>query len=232
MTSYFVRRDGNAEKMEINSLKRVVREGTADAKREEAKAKKVKVTAAKVTASIVHDELMCRMEMGRDRQLVHLLLHGMTAAVEVRSLIAGVPMTHPNVISVDSDDDKIAVMGTTTPKLLSGTVVECDRALYEIVAKKPVAMKAELKGLQYNTRTWEHRAAGAFLFLHPGIYGQSSFSERTEKVGAAIGVEAITLRPWFSLHNKQSKENTERWPFLVKNMTGGHRRRRMVLRIS
>ena len=65
----------------------------------------------------------------------------------------------------------------------SGTVVECDRALYEIVAKKPVAMKAELKGLQYNTRTWEHRAAGAFLFLHPGIYGQGSFSERTEKVG-------------------------------------------------
>ena len=185
-------------------MKRVVREGTTDAEREEAKAKTVKLATGKIAASMFHDALTCPMEVGRDKQLVHLLLHSMAAAAEVRALAAGVPLTHPNTIAVNSDDDEVAVIGMTTQKL-SGSVAECDRALEELIWKEPVEMKATLKGLQQNHLTWEHRAAGAFLFLHPGIYGQGSFYGRTEKVAAALDVYPTTVRKWFSLRSRKDR---------------------------
>ena len=92
-TQYFAKADGNAKKMETNSMKRAVRVGTADAEREKAKAKNVKKAMAEFAASYIHDELTCPLVVGRDEQQINLLLEGMMAAVQVRSLIEEEPLS-------------------------------------------------------------------------------------------------------------------------------------------
>ena len=67
-TRYLARHNGNTKKMETNTMKRAVREGTADAEREEAKAKTVKLAAGKIAASMFYDALTCPMEVGRDKE--------------------------------------------------------------------------------------------------------------------------------------------------------------------
>ena len=102
---------------------------------------------------------------------------------------------------------------------LSGTVAECYAALDARVAKEPEEMVCVLKGLKRNTLTWEHRAMGAFIFLHPAIYGEGDMTSRIESVGKALGVERRTVTSWFSLHDISCKKNTEKWLPLVKEMT-------------
>ena len=78
---------GNGEKMVENERKRVVAKGIADAERDAEGAKKAKKAAAEAAAGVIHDELTCPMEVGRDKELIELTLKGMTAAVEMRHLI-------------------------------------------------------------------------------------------------------------------------------------------------
>ncbi|KAL7539007.1 hypothetical protein ACHAWF_006267 [Thalassiosira exigua] len=62
---------------------------------------------------------------------------------------------------------------------------------------------------------------GAFMYLHPSIYGDVSLgsASRAKKVAAALGVEAVTLQKWFSLGNKESKGYIEKWLPIVDNIT-------------
>ena len=107
-----------------------------------------------------------------------------------------------------------------SPKL-AGTVRECDDALGALVTEEPAKMKSMLKGLQRANVTWEQRAAGAFLYLQPNIYGNKSCSRswRLTMVAAALGVDERSLEGWFSLQNNRSKEYTSKWLSLVKGMT-------------
>ena len=185
---YFVPVDkDNARKLEDNERKRVVRGGIYDAEQGEAKVKKVKLAAAEAAASIMHNVVMCPLEMERDSQIVGLLLQPMVAAVEVQSVAADAPLVP-----------------------LMGSSAECDRALEILVSKEPVEMKPVLKGLQKSHITWEQRAVGAFLFLHPEICGKGCFMSRATKLAAALGVATVTSTRWFSLHHKDSKDNIKK----------------------
>ena len=84
--------------------------------------------------------------------------------------------------------------------MFTGGVTECDAALEFLIVETSVEMKQILTGLQ-QTITWRVRAGGAFLYLHPGIYGDASCNQvwRLEKVAAALGVSVDAVRRWFSL---------------------------------
>ena len=112
-------------------------------------------------------------------------------------------------------------VSTTQPSpKVSGTVAECDKALKALVAREPVEMRSMMQEL-YQIITWEQRAAGTFLYLHPGIYGEISCSPKwqIDMVAAALGVDEVSVRKWFILQNKQSKRYVQRWLPLAKGMT-------------
>ena len=212
---YFAGLDGNTKKMEGNSMKRVIREGAVDAKREEEKAKKIKIVAAEVAANIIGEDSLCPFNVvEKDKKTIGLMIQGMLAAVVVQSHTAGVPDTYPNAIAIDVDN-------VTLKPRITGGVAECDHALNTLVAEKPLEMKAVLKGMSRNTLTWEHRAAGAFLYLHPSIHGVGDTTSRLTKVSAALGVADRTVAKWFSLHDMNSKANIEKWLPLVKSINWG-----------
>lgn len=200
--SYFSKLPGNASKIEKNTIKQIERDGEMDLEREGRRIQKVKLAAAKVVAASLSDEVECPREEGRERQQVDLLLKGIVAAVEVRSRI------EDKVRSVDQ------------PKL-TGSVAECDAALETLVAEEPIQMKRMVKGLQRTNLPWRVRAGGAFLYLHPDIYGDTRRSQvwRFEKVAATLGVSSDVPRQWFSLQDKGSKPFIEKWLPLVREMT-------------
>ena len=197
---YMARRaSGNAEKMEKNSRFRAEREGTVDIEKEEEMVKKTRQAAAKVATSDLYRAVNCPLLVGRETQQLSVILQGLVAAVEVRSLVQGV---------------------STKPKI-SGTVTECDEALAALVIKDPVGMNKAMKGLSRNVLSWVNRAAGAFIFLHPAIYGEGDLNSRLEKVATAIGAGKTSVARWFSLQNYESKSMIEKWLPLVENMAWG-----------
>ena len=160
---------GNATKLENNEKSRVGREAPVDIERERERVKRAKkafADAVEATAGNLHDELTCPMKIGRDRQKIALLLKGMTAAVKIQCAVNETQQE-------GSPDDEVFMEPRAN---LSGNVAECDGALEKLVVEKPDEVQATLKGLQKRTISWEHRSMGAFLFLHPRIYGNTKLS--------------------------------------------------------
>jgi hypothetical protein len=164
-----------------------------DIEKERAKEKRIKIAAD------LYDAIMVPVE-NPDVQ-VQLTMAGLIAAVERRAGIEGV--------------DLVAAERVET----GGGLLECDAALDALVDVSPDTVEAALKGTQKNIVNWKHRAAGAFLFLHPGIYGEGDFVTRTRKVAGALGVEHKTLGKWLSLKNEASMSYIEKWLPIVENMT-------------
>ena len=209
---------GNATKLERNERKRFEREPAADAARHAIAAKKAKqaaTDAAADAATRLSNENTCPLEKEMERHIIGLLLKGATAAVAMRCAI--------DESQQQSIPDNEVIVVTRPTANLSGNVAECDKALEKLIIAKPAEIKAVLNGLQKKTITWEHRAMGAFLFLHPRIYGDVSldYTTRAANVAAALGVHAHTLERWFSLQNKDSKPFIEKWLPIVDNMTWG-----------
>jgi hypothetical protein len=100
-------------------------------------------------------------------------------------------------------------------KPLSAGVQDCIQALVQM---KPSELKSILHGTWRKTVSWHHRAAGAFLYLHPLINGKGGINHRFDKVSKVLGVDACTFQKWFSLHDAGSKGHMEKWVPLVKEM--------------
>ena len=166
--------------------------GARDHEIEMEKQKKLKLSAD------VFDQLSCPME--KEKQIVALLLTGMTAAVEIRCQLDGV-VEHALAPELDSTS-------------------ECNKALESLIQNDAQYLSSKLKRMQRTVLTWHQRAAGAFIFLHPSIYGTGAFSTRISKCASAIGCSWETARKWYSRASAMSEsEFLPQWVPIVKLMT-------------
>jgi hypothetical protein len=132
--------------------------------------------------SELYDKVQCPL---KDMEVAYVL-NGMCAVVEMRPKM---DMPHGYF-----EHDKP----------LSTGVQDCIQALVQL---KPSKLKSVLHGTWRKTVSWHHRAAGAFLYLHPLIYGKGGVNHRFDKVSKVLGVDECTVRKWFSLHDGGSKRH-------------------------
>ena len=190
---FFAKDPSNVTKMETNKRKSAERAGLYDEVVHAEKHKKVKVA----------EDFFGKLEAPLMRTEISALLEGMTAAVELRAQMEPVDGAEP-------------AKGVRAP--LSGTVVECERAAQIMIAKEPERVEIALKGMARKVLSWHERAAGAFLYLHPHIYGRLDSRTKCEKVAAALGVGCDAVRQWYSLHDKKSEKHIKIWVPLVNDM--------------
>ena len=145
--------------------------------------------------------------MVKKLSVVGLVLTGMTAAVELHYAIDSVSL-----------ESETRGSGAATRVPFSGSCAECDKALETLIEKSPDAAMSKLKGNRQHHMTVLQRAAGAFLYLHPKIYGMGSSASRLEKVSQALGIHKKTAGRWFSLVNSASLVFMQQWVPAVKGM--------------
>ena len=92
----------------------------------------------------------------------------------------------------------------------------CDKDLLRL---GPVERTAFLKGTMRKLIRSHERAAGAYLFLHPNIYGLGSMKERAALVARDLCFGRHTTKTWFSLCEHKSRSYMEKWVPLVRETT-------------
>lgn len=168
--------EGNKEKQEKNTINEARRKGTVDELLRADKAKKMKLVSNLIDKAAVPLKAM------KDYSDVSQTLAGMVAVVVHRSKV---------------DDEK----KKNLPQFNEYTQVELDDALLGMDTDELKEVSAVLLGNARNVITWHHRAAAAFLYLHPAIYGAGDVNYRIEKCAKAVGVSSVTFRSWTSLQN-------------------------------
>ena len=131
--------------------------------------------------------------------------------MEIASMLAGM------VVVVKLFQNMETPTKPSSAELFSGGGLDsCDKALLRLGS---VERTAVLKGTTRKLIWWHERAAGAYLFLNPNIYGLGSMKERVALVARALGVGRHTTKTWFSLGDNKSCLYMEKWVPLVREMT-------------
>ena len=193
LDNWIVSVPGNATKLEENTRKMAMRSAatSADKKRQAEKNEKLSVMS----------NMLDKRECPLDVAVISSVLDGLCAAVQLRLKLA-------------SED---VVMGASPDHI--GTVQECDDAAECVAQEETKRTKGSLRGLSKRTITHEHRAAGAFLLLHPKIYGEGAWVYRVTRVAFALGVSHLTCTNWYSLTQKRSENFMRVWVPIVVGMT-------------
>ena len=104
---------------------------------------------------------------------------------------------------------------SSTELFSGGGITSCNKALLRL---SPVERTAVLKGTTGKLIRWHKRAARAYLFLYPKIYGLGSMKEQAASVARALGVGRHATKTWFSLSNNKSRFYMEKWVPLVREI--------------
>ena len=101
---------------------------------------------------------------------------------------------------------------SSTEMFSGGGLNSCDRSLLQL---GPVERTSTLKGKTRNLIRWHKCSSGAYLFMHPRIYGLGSMKEQADSVARVLGVGRHTTKLWFSIGDKKLRLYIEKWvPFV------------------
>ena len=143
LVQYLGKSFGDKKKMEDNESKRVIRQDAIkDMKIVPRRQKKLKLSAE------IFDRLSCLLE--HDKQIVSLLLTGMTAAVEIRSQVNEV--------------------------VKNSCALECNKALESLIQTNADYISSKLRRIQRTVVSWHQCAAGTYFFCIQTFMDQECLS--------------------------------------------------------
>ena len=199
MMSFLAKVPGNKSKIERVFHKQKKSENSVSAMHAQRIMKGIQEAEAKLRAK--HAPLKREL----DTAAIQDAINNIISVIEFRMGIC------PNTIDLTTSDtvDLTIVDGDGTS----------DASSHDAIAHCNTTTTPAVKGGSImNQFTWNDRAIGVFLFLHPLIYGQGPINKRLSHVSAAIGANENTIRQWISLSDKTSDLFIPIWYPIVKQL--------------
>jgi hypothetical protein len=214
MFAFLKRAPGNAAKIKKRQLQKRSHEESLDAQREEAIQQALKRREVELRLRQEHCPFTRELEI---EAIVKDRLYNIIDVIVFNSKTANVIVHNGNGTVEDP------VLLNTKDRQASSPSPSSSTAAAPTPSNKanPSTSSSIVRGKKRPDLTWNDRAIGVFLLLHPSIYGLQSPVTRIDNTAKALGASPNTVRQWVSLRDKGLHSNIQKWYGIVKHMEWG-----------